>query len=237
MEEVGQMDAEGEALRDLGHETDMNEGRIPTQDQSAEQPESRATGEADTPPPQEPQPDETVESEQTPGSSETETRQQPQPPKQDPVTGRFVKQKPETDYSRAQKEQARKDRSWQALQAEKEQFRRQQGQWEENQRVQQLAAYRRKCQPLRRDGLTAQEYYQGALVFEKEGDYENAFKAHRMAQEMFQAEQSRTTQRQAVEAEYQWRVGMQEAIKANPEIGDPNSPISDHLARIIQDNP
>src|SRR5215471_18272474 len=227
MEEPGQqMDAEGEALRDLGHSTDMNEGRIP---QSAEQPESRATGEADIPPSQEPQPAETDGTEQEPGSSETETREQPQPPsrpQQDPVTGRFVKQKPETEYSRAQKEAVRKDRSWQALQAEKEQFRRQQGQWEEHQRTQQLAAYRRNFQPLRRDGLTAQEYHQGALVFEKEGDYENAFKAHRVAQEMFHQEQGRTAQRQAVEAEYQWRVGMQEAIKVFPEIANTNSPIS-----------
>lgn len=229
------MDTEGETLRELGIETDRNEGR--PQEPSAETPESRASGEA-TPPQAEAetQPAETDGSEQQPVSSETESKQQQQP--RDPVTQRFVKQdKPETEYSRAQKEQARKDRSWQALQAEKEQFRRLQGQWEENQRMQQLEATRQAYQPLKRDGLTAKEYYDGAMVFERDGDYENAYKAHRVAQEMFQAEQARSGQMRAVEAEYQWRVGMQEAYKAIPEIADPSSPIAQHLERIIQENP
>jgi hypothetical protein len=233
------VDAEEAAMRDLGHATDMNEGR-PVEQPSAETPEPRAPGEAADAEPQTP---DVGDPEQTPVSSETETngeKQKAESGKQegrprDPVTGKF--QKPDTEYARAQKEQARKDRSWQALQAEKERFRMQTTQWQEQQRMQQLEATRRAYQPLKRDGLTAKEYYQGALTFEREGDYENAYKAHRVAQEMFQAEQGRTQQMQAVEAEYQWRTGMQQAMQVEPAIGDPDSPIAQHLERIIAQNP
>ena len=228
------VDTEEAALRELGHQTDAAERR-PVEESSAETPEARAPGEAQEP--AETQPPDVGGPEQQPESSETETRQaeQLQQRPRDPVTGKFAK--PDTDYSRAQKEQQRRDRSWQALQAEKEQFRMMQTQWEEQQRMAQLETTRRQYQPLKRDGLTAQEYYKGAVTFEREGDYENAYKAHRVAQEMFQAEQGRTQQMQGVEAEYQWRVGMQEAMKVEPAIGDPNSPIAQHLERIIAQNP
>jgi hypothetical protein len=101
----------------------------------------------------------------------------------------------------------------------------------------QLEQTRKQNQPLRRDGLTAKEYYDGAKVFERDGDYENAYKAHQISQEMFYAEQNRTQQMQGVEAEYQWRKGMQEAIAVEPKIADPSSPIAQHLERIIQQNP
>jgi hypothetical protein len=112
-----------------------------------------------------------------------------------------------------------------------------QTQWEEQQRMAQLEATRRQYQPLKKDGLTAQEYAEGARRFERDGDYENAYKAHQVAQQMFQEEQGRMQQMQGVEAEYQWRVGMQQAIQANPEIGNPDSPIAQHLERIIGQNP
>jgi hypothetical protein len=228
-------DAEESAMRELGVETDAAAGREP-EAPSAETTESRAPVQ-ETEQTQETQPPDVGDTEPKPDSSETETRgqQQPQQRPRDPATGKF--QRPDTEYSRAQKEQERKDRSWAALQAEKERFRMATTQWQEQQRMAQLEATRKANQPLRRDGLTAKEYYDGALVFEREGDYENAYKAHRVAQEMLQAEQQRGQQMQGVEAEYQWRVGMQEAIKAEPKIADPSSPIAQHLERIIQQNP
>jgi len=226
------MDAEEAAMRDLGHEADAEQGR--PVEPSAETTESRApvqeTEQAETQPPDVGVP------EKEPVSSETEiTEKQPQGRPRDPVTGKF--QRPDTEYSRAQKEQERKDRSWAALQAEKERFRMATTQWQEQQRMRQLEETRKQNQPLRRDGLTAQEYYEGAKVFERDGDYENAYKAHQVAQEMFHAEQQRGVQMQGVEAEYQWRTGMQQAIAAEPAIADPDSPIAQHLERIIQQNP
>jgi hypothetical protein len=229
------MDAEESAMRELGVQTDQAAGREP-EAPSAETPEPRAPGQEAEP--AETQTPDVGDPEQKPVSSETEPTQQQQQPQQrprDPVTGKF--QRPDTEYSRAQKEQERKDRSWQALQAEKERFRQLTSQWEEQQRMAQLEQTRRQNQPLKRDGLTAQEYYEGAKVFEREGDFENAYKAHQISQEMFRAEQGRVQQMQGVEAEYQWRTQMQEAIRREPKIADPSSPISQHLERIISQNP
>jgi hypothetical protein len=164
--------------------------------------------------------------EQQPVSSETEPieeKQRTENRPRDPVTGKF--QKPDTEYSRAQKEQERKDRSWQRLQAEKEQFRQQTAQWEEQQRMAQLEQTRRQYQPLKKDGLTAQEYADGAAVFEREGDYENAYKARRVAEEMFQQEQGRAQ-----------RMQMQQIAQVEPKAFDPSTPIGGHLERIIAQN-
>ena len=48
----------------------------------------------------------------------------------------------------------------------------------------QLEAQRQQYQPLKKEGLTAQEYYEGAVRFEQEGDHENALKAYKVASEM-----------------------------------------------------
>jgi hypothetical protein len=225
------MDAEGEALRDLGHATDMNEGRPVEQPETPETP----TPEAPEEPQAEPQPPETGQpEEEQPELPETEPAAEQQRTR-DPVTGKF--QKPDTDYSRAQKEQERKDRSWQALQAEKERFRMMTSQWEEQQRMAQLEQARQTYQPLKKEGLTAQEYYEGAVRFEQEGDHENALKAYKVASELGRTEQQRYAQMQEMEAEYQWRLGMQEVGKVFPEIWNPNHPIVGHLERIISENP
>jgi hypothetical protein len=225
-------DAEETAMRDMGAAIDQNEGRVPdAPEMSQETPDARPVD-----PDLAPQPDApTPEAPEQPDVPEPQ-RDSPNQVPRDPRTGKF-QQRPDTEYSRAQKEAERKERSWQALQAEKEQFRRMTSQWEEQQRMAQLEQTRKTYQPLRRDGLTAKEYYDGAQVFEKEGDYENAYKAHRVAQEMFQQEQGRTQQMQGVEAEYQWRKGMETAVRMEPKIADPNSPIAQHLERIIQQNP
>jgi hypothetical protein len=226
------MDSEGEALRDLGHATDMNEGRPVEQPETPETPER--PGETEEPQ-AEPQPTpETGEPEEQPELPETEPAAEQQRTR-DPVTGKF--QKPDTDYSRAQKEQERKDRSWQALQAEKERFRMMTSQWEEQQRMAQLEQARQTYQPLKKEGLTAQEYYEGAVRFEQDGDHENALKAYKVASELGRTEQQRYAQMQEMEAEYQWRLGMQEVGKVFPEIWNPNHPIVGHLERIISENP
>jgi hypothetical protein len=230
------VDAEEQAMRDLGHETDVAQGRPIPEESSAETAEPRAPAEA--PAGAESQPPDVGVPEQQPVSSETEPieeKQRTENRPRDPVTGKF--QKPDTEYSRAQKEQERRDRSWQRLQAEKEQFRQQTAQWEEQARMAQLEQTRRQYQPLKKDGLTAQEYADGAAVFEREGDYENAYKARRVAEEMFQQEQGRAQQMHGVEAEYQWRTQMQQVMQVEPKIADPDSPIAQHLSRIIEQNP
>lgn len=224
-------DAEESAMRELGVETDAAQGREPVE-AAVETPKPQAPEPEPTPepaPPPQPQRDG-----DEPESPEPQ-RDHPQQRPRDPVTGKF--EKPETPYSKAQKEEIRKERTWRSIQAEKEQIRADKAQWEEHMRMQQLEATRQQYQPLKKDGLTAQEYAEGARRFELDGDFENAYKAHKVAQDMFQAEQGRMQQMQGVEAEYQWRMGMQQAIQMRPDIGDANSPIAQHLERIISQNP
>jgi hypothetical protein len=223
------VDAEETAMRELGHETDIAEGR-PAEGPSAETPDSRAPGREEEI--AEPQPPTTGEPEQTQVSSETEPKQ---PEQRDQATGKF--QKPETEYARAQKEQERKERSWQALQAEKENFRRMTTHFQEQQRIRQLEAARATFAPLQKEGLNAAQYYQGYLRFKQEGDFQNAAAALEVALELQNAEQGRMGQVQAVNAEYAWRTGMNEAIQANPAVGDPESPVAAHIERIIAENP
>ena len=96
---------------------------------------------------------------------------------------------------------------------------------------------RQSYQPLKKEGLTAQEYAEGARRFEAEGDFENAYKAHQVALQLAQQEQQRAAQMQGVEHEYAWRKGMEEVTKVYPDIWDPNAPIVGHLERIIAQNP
>jgi hypothetical protein len=223
-------DVEEAAMRELGVETDAAAGREPEapQDAGLERSVDPDTApQPDAPAPESPEP--------TQPEVHEPQRDHPQQRPRDPVTGKF--EKPDTDYSRAQKEQARKDRSWQALQAEKEQFRMAQTQWEEQQRMAQLEATRQNYQPLKKEGLTAQEYAEGARRFEAEGDFENAYKAHQVALQLQQAEHQRGEQMRGVEAEYSWRKGMEEVSKAYPGIWNPNDPIVPHLERIIAQNP
>jgi hypothetical protein len=227
--ETLQMDPEESAMRELGQQTDQEQGR--DTDSSAETAEPRAPAEAETEQPQETQPPEIERPEQKPDSSETETKPEPQAKQRDPVTGKF--QKPETEYSRAQKEEIRKDRTWQRIQAEKEQIRTERFQWEEQRRMEELEAKRAAYQPLRQDGLTAQEYYEGAKRFEADGDSDNALKAYKIASEMGRAEYARFQEMQGVEAEYQWRVGMQQAGQQYPDLWNPDNPQGGHLTRII----
>jgi hypothetical protein len=228
------MDPEEQELRDMGHEADMAEGRPIPKEPSATPAEPRAPAEEEIET-QQPQPPETERSEQPkPESSETESKQEPQQPIKDPVTGKFVKQKPDTEYSRAVKEKERQDRSWTKLQAEKEQFRLQQTQWQEEQRMAELESARQNYQPLQKDGLTAKEYYDGGMAFEQSGDFEHALAAYKTASELSRAEQERYAKMRDVEAEYQWRKGVQEMAATNPEIWKTGSPVQAHLHRLIE---
>jgi hypothetical protein len=178
-----------------------------------------------------PPPDEVPEAPEVPEPKRDHPQQRPR----DPVTGKF--EKPDTEYSRAQKEEIRKERTWQNMQAEKEQIRQEKAQWEEQRRMEQLEQARQQYQPLKKDGLTAQEYYDGAQVFEREGDHENALKAYKVASEMSQVEQQRYQQFQTLDKEYQWRMQLQKVQEIAPQAFDPSTPIGAHVQRIVNGNP
>jgi hypothetical protein len=229
-ESITAPDVEESAMRELGIQTDQAQGREVEASQQ-ETPPAR-------PEPVEEAPEaEVPTAEETPDTEEIAAKQEQEQTPRD-KNGQFQKrERTDTDYSRAVKEKARQDRSWSALQAEKEQFRQQQAQWEEQQRLAQLQAQTQQYQPLKKDGLTAQQYYDGAKVFERDGDYENAVKAYKVASEMGRAEQQQYQQFEQANKEYQWRQQMQEVGKAAPQIWDTNDPMHQTLARIIEQNP
>jgi hypothetical protein len=231
-ESITAPDAEEASMRELGIQTDQAQGR---EVEASQQEMTSARPEPDeTPTPTE---TEVPSTDEAPDTEDVAAKQEPEQPPRD-KNGQFQKrERTDTDYSRAVKEKARQDRSWSALQAEKEQFRQQQAQWEEQQRLAQLQAQTQQYQPLKKDGLTAQQYYDGAKVFERDGDHENALKAYKVASEMGRAEQQNYQQFEQANKEYQWRQQMQEVGKVAPQIWDANDPMHQTLARIIEQNP
>jgi len=239
--EVAEMDVEESQLRDLGREADQNEGRPIQEDKSADKiPESRAAGEAKPP---DRGPSDVEEPEIKPESSDLASdirkreRSSSAKATEDKAAKTEVPAKPETEYSRAQKEQERKDRSWQALEAQKTEFRAQQAQWEEKARIAQLQQAQAQNQPIKKDGLTAREYYEGYQRFKQAGDYENAAAALEVALELNQAEQGRMAQQKEIQAEYMWRTDMEAAVKQLPDLAVPGSPVLQRLDALIQQNP
>ena len=192
------VDTEEQGLRDLARQTDRNEDRpVESSTSASKQPEIARPVEAkptDRGPSDVEEPE--IKTDSSDLASDIKKRER------DEQTGQFKAQteaktapeKPETEYSRAQKEQERKDRSWQALEAQKAEFRAQQAQWQEQARVAQLQAAAAQNQPIKKDGLTAAEYYEGYKRFKQAGDYENAAAALEVALELNNAEQGRMAQ-------------------------------------------
>lgn len=224
-------DAEEAAMRDMGHEADVAQGR-PIEPETPPEPRAEApeAPQREEAPPESPEPKEP----ELPESPEPK-RDHPQQRPRDPVTGKF--EKPETEYSKAQKEEIRKTRTWQSIHAEREQIKAEKAQWEEQRRMQELETARQNYQPIKKDGLTAQEYYDGALVFEREGDHENALKAYKVASELGRAEQQRYAEFQKVDQEYQWRQQLQQVNQVEPKVFDESTPIGSHVQRILKGNP
>jgi len=237
------IDAEEQALRDLGRQQDLTEGR-PADSEGASPPETLA------PPAEEPRPPQRPE---TPPDSEPEPEPPPQPPEQVEARerderGRFKGQEPEpqpppppkSPYAQAReresREQERKDRSWQRLQSEKEAFRAQQAEWQDQRRLEQLQQ-ESQVPPLQKDGIDLNGYHSAYLQFRQSGDYENAMKSLETVLELEQVANQQVAQRQEAQYELAWRNDMEVTIKALPGLMDPNSPLTAETDRIINEHP
>lgn len=257
------LDPEEQALRDLGRDTDLSEDRPLPQGERDTQPETRAPGkETQTQP--ETRPTATGEDEIPPVSSEIDTKPEDLAHKKsikDEKTGQFQKQEqlqpekgekaiPDTPATRAQKEQERKDRSWQRLEQEKAEFRREQQLATEQARMAQLQHARAQT-PVQKDGLDARGYWEGAQMFQKQGaqlerqgDFENATIAYRSeaaalrtTMELHQQETAKQAQREQAQAEYAWRSDMENVARQNPDLMTPGNPVGQMIEQIIAQNP
>ena len=228
---------EGEALLQAAQEHDLKHGDFdqPTDDVTP-QPEPQPQPE---PEPKEPEP--------------------PAEPARDPITGQFLKKetppaepkgdeppgKPETDYAKAKKEQERRERSWQKVEAEKAAVRaeaqrlEQERQRMEYERQELIAKTRPRAQ---KDGYTADDYRKASDGFAREGDWENAFKAAKEAQQLYAyeqqwyAQQEQQYERTAIQHAFQ--ENLNETIKKYPA-ADPatGSELSKRMAAIFESRP
>lgn len=247
--EIPPVDAEEAALRELGHQTDLAEGR-PVESEGAKTPEQPAPpAEAPQPPPQRP--------EVTPPDSEPEpTPPEPEPPPQKPAAqerderGRFKeapppqapppKQPQKSPYAVArekeQKEQIRKERSWKEIVAEKDRLRAEQAKWQEERRMEQL---QRESQvpPLQKEGIDLQGYQKAYVDFRQRGDFENALRSLETVLELEQMGNQQIQQRQEAQYELAWRKDMEVTLKNVVDLNDPNSQLAIETDRIINEHP
>lgn len=259
------VDAEEEALRDLGRETDIAEGRPLPKSEAAHKPESPAAPAEE--PAEKPQPT----AEKQPVSSESE------PEKPPPVVegrerdelGRFKAQeqvngeeptievkktlsgekveKSRSKYAEARerdaKEQARQERSWTALQREKEEFRAQQAKWEEQRRVEQLQTQVQQ-RPLEKGGIDIQGYQRAYQDFRRQAqqsdspeDWRNSLHSLETVLELEAQGRQESERRQQAQYELAWRTDMDAGIAKNPDLQDPNSALYQEVDRIVQQEP
>jgi|ERR1041385_855334 hypothetical protein len=151
----------------------------------------------------------------------------------------------ESAYTKAQKEQARKDKTWQQIESEKQAVRRERA--ELQQRQQQIEAERARfiqsnMPRATKDGFSAPDYAKAAEDFARNGDFENAFKAEKTVQDLlayeqrYYAEQNQKQQQTILEQTFQ--ADLQKAISIDAD-ADPNSgsQLSKEMKTLFDEHP
>jgi hypothetical protein len=188
--ELPVVDAEEDALRQLGRETDLAEGRV---DDSESAELSAQVAPPIEEPPVKPQPT----PEKKPDDSEPEPElPPPSEERQRDEKGRFkgksqhtgewrgTTSRPEQPVAekksryaeareRQSKEEIRKDRSWTALQQEKERIRAERAQWEDQRRKDQLQS-QAQARPLEKGGIDIQGYQRAYQDFRQQAQRSDA---------------------------------------------------------------
>ncbi len=155
------------------------------------------------------------------GSDETTAEQAKPKPEQ----GTKTEPKPESAYTKAQKEKARMEKTWKQVQAEKEAVRR-----ERDELQRQRAEIESKAKP-KDDGPPAEVYDALAKKYEGEGNEAMAEMARQQAAQLrAKAAQGTAPARQAEawktpEFQTEWQKHVAELVQANPALSDPNDPV------------
>ena len=231
-------DAEGERLMQLGQEVDSGKQDADTAT-SAQEPEPRAPGEGQEkqpltatgegkPPPDSPEPGpETEKPEETP---EKPAEDEELPPAAEKIV-------PETEYAKAKKDQERLGRSWQALQAEKEEVRAREAALQEAEQMRQLQSQAGPMPVITKDGFSRVEYENAANKFRDTGDYENEAKALRVAREIEQVEYQESQRRQVAATQYQFQSEMNQLMQRDEELRNPQSPLAQTVLTLLDQHP
>lgn len=142
-----------------------------------------------------------------------------------------------SDYDRAKKEAERRDRSWQALEAEKEQVRAEKARIDEINHRAQLEQQGAPLPPVLKDGYSAQDYWQAYQDFKRNGDHENAAKALEAVYEINAYTQNAVQQRQAAAIELAFTQDRDRVIAKQPDLADMNKPISQEVMKVLNEFP
>jgi DNA repair exonuclease SbcCD ATPase subunit len=139
----------------------------------------------------------------------------------------------ESKYSKAKREEERREKSWQKLQEEKETLRKEREEFlKEREAIKSEKAkageYRDKA------GYTAQDYEDFA---KRTDDPELAERARAKAQELSQEAEQIRTKVQQDEFIKSWQSNLDSLIKENPDLNNRESPIGQALQKVLNENP
>jgi hypothetical protein len=256
------VDAEEQALRDLAVETDRAEGR-PVQSEGAKQPEPPApparvpetpqvpekqTPDSSEPEPEPPLPDIAAKERDEKGRFKAEAPPEAQPPVDNGQKASVETEgRPLSKFAQAKereaKEEARRERSWTALQQEKERLRAEQAQWEEQRRREELEA-QVKTRPLVKDGIDLQGYQKAYQDFRAQAmrsdspeDWRNSLHSLETVLELEQTARAEQERVQYAQYELSWRKDMEAAISQNADLQNPDSPFYQEVDRIVKAEP
>jgi len=154
-------------------------------------------------------------------------------------------EKKESDFAKAKGEQERRDKSWKALEAEKEAFRSERGALNAE-----LQGLRREVSELRKrpqvtepakdpHGLTASDYDKIAKDYRDQGNDSMAEAARERADSLRKqapaATAAPTNDFAAPEFQAEWKRHTAELIQQDPELGNPESPVVKAANTLLQD--
>ena len=233
-------DAEGERLLQLGQEVDSGRQDADSAT-SAEQPEPRATGEGEQKAPLietdegKTQPDSPELGPETEKPEEKEETEQETQEELKPAAKKGTEQ-PETEYSKAKKDQERLGKSWQALQAEKEAVRAREAALQEAEQYRQLQS-QAQMPVITKDGFSRVDYEKAAENFRQNGDYENEAKALRVVMEIGAVEAQEVQKRQIAATQYQFQTEMNQLMQQDEELRTADSPLAQTVMQLLDQHP
>jgi hypothetical protein len=157
-----------------------------------------------------------------------------------------AQEKKETPFQKAKADQERRDRSWKALNEEKEKFRTERSSLES--RIKelevQLTSQKKPAGPAQDEqGYTAEIWDKVAAKAESEGDAVLASAAKERAQKLRASEQTSQQDKSSAPAEtwqspefkQAWKQNVQELVSAQPELADPRNPLVRSANALIAD--
>ena len=185
---------------------------------------------------------------------EAQQQQKPEPSKETPPTTPEA-QNPESAFTTAQKEKARREKTWAEINAEKEQLAAERKALEEERKRLAEEQHRQPAKPeTPQSKYSAEDYDAAAKHFEAKGDYELAEQAKAKAAELRAAQQPRPEQGSAAAAPQNqvstpfgampreqfmttWQGTLERLMKAEPDLANKDSELGKTTAEMLRTYP